>query len=448
MSAASLRACVLVAGTLTFALAPATVGAETWSCETIATTLVPQPSLTLDAAGVPYVAFSANQPCVAKRVNGSWVLDALTTPTGKDAPQLDIINFVTPTIAVGETGPSPYVLYSKSPENDIWFAQRESGSWQYERLSTNGGSPDVETDAAGTPHILFLDGALGHRYGVRDGASWTFETAPGYGPLALDFAGRPQILSVAGIDLEWSIRNANGWSTEIVADDGVGQTSLAIDGDGEPHVAFSDNDTQRVRYARRVAGTWTVETVATGIGQWVSTSIALGAGGEPFIAFYDQAAGSLRFARRVNGAWTHELVEATGTPANDLCSLAIDGAGRPHIAYFNTPARLLRYATTSAPVAGVQPVAALDFGIASLGPNPARSGGALDLALRLDAPRTVTLELLDLAGRRVASREPVALAAGTQHVSWAPRVNAGGLYFLAVRSNRGERLTTRLALVP
>lgn len=429
-------------------------GATTWTLETINSTLEPQPSLALDAAGAPWVAHNFGaQPSVALRLGGSWVLENLVTPQAEALtaapPQLDLIYFVVPSLAFGATDGEPRLLYHKAPQSEVWFATRAAGIWSYQRLSGNAAGPALQMDATGTAHAAFYNYTLGPRYGRLDPGGWTFESAPGSGRLAVDVAGRPSIAYVPGATgdaVRWARREASGWVVEICEAVAATDVSLAVDGAGEPHVVFADHPNQRVRYARRTSGVWTVETVASGVGQWFSTAIALGAGGEPFVVYYDRVGNNFCFARRSAGVWSHETVEASYAPHG--CSIAIDAAGRPHLAYFTTGSNLVRYATTGQSVTDVAPGAsATGFALASAAPNPLRAGGALELALRLDAPRHVTVEMFDMAGRRVEAREPEELGAGAQILRWSPRVAGSGLYFVSVRSERGERLVTRVAVV-
>jgi hypothetical protein len=78
-------------------------------------------------------------------------------------------------------------------------------------------------------------------------------------------------------------------------------------------------------------------------------------------------------------------------------------------------------------------------------PNPARAGARFAFALAAAGP--VTLELLDVRGRRVAT--PLVRAwreAGTQSVAVSTEGLAPGIYFVRLECN-GERRTARFAVV-
>jgi hypothetical protein len=71
------------------------------------------------------------------------------------------------------------------------------------------------------------------------------------------------------------------------------------------------------------------------------------------------------------------------------------------------------------------------------GPNPFRAG--LDVLLELQRPLPVAIEVFDLAGRLVASRNHGTLGAGTHRVTWDGRMDGGeeavsGVFWLRVRA--------------
>jgi hypothetical protein len=87
---------------------------------------------------------------------------------------------------------------------------------------------------------------------------------------------------------------------------------------------------------------------------------------------------------------------------------------------------------------------ALKLALAGVRPNPAR-GGILRVAFTLPSRERATLELLDIAGRRVASREVGALGPGPQELTLEkPRLEAG-LYFL--RLTQGREVVNARAVV-
>lgn len=83
------------------------------------------------------------------------------------------------------------------------------------------------------------------------------------------------------------------------------------------------------------------------------------------------------------------------------------------------------------------------------GPNPARDGGTM--RFRLGAPGRATLEVFDLAGRRVARLADGVLPAGEHAVAWTRHDDAGrrvgaGVYLARLRTAQGTR-TLHVVLV-
>lgn len=79
-------------------------------------------------------------------------------------------------------------------------------------------------------------------------------------------------------------------------------------------------------------------------------------------------------------------------------------------------------------------------------PNPTR--GEFTVWLSLPRAQSASLELLDIAGRRVASRDVGVLGGGTHAVRFADEMNglAGGVYTLRLRSE-GRTLTSKVSFV-
>ena len=437
-----------------------------WTLETVMNGgLGANVSLTLDAAGAPAMAFNYGaQPVLARRDGSGWSLDPLSTPITAlpGAGSEDGINsaalifFVTPSLAFDPASGEPRIAYSKAPAHQVWYAEHSPSGWTYDPVSAFGDRPSLALDAAGDPHVVYFHDLNGPTYAVRNGTTWSEEPIGIAGDarsLRLDASGRPHVamsLAIPNSDLLHAERGGAGWSQETC--DTTGNTgffaSLVLDAAGEPHISYLDGSAHELRYAVRSGGTWTVETVAAPVGDACYNSLALAPDGEPFIAFHDAGSYDLRFARRDNGPWSSEPVETAGS-VGEYCSLALDAGGRPHIGYLDGGNIRVRYATrSSVVVTGVGPaVAGHGWGIERLSPNPARVGEALELALRMADARSVTLELLDAGGRRIASRAVPGLGAGLQTLRWDPAVGRAGLYFLRARFGAGEGAVARLAIL-
>lgn len=131
------------------------------------------------------------------------------------------------------------------------------------------------------------------------------------------------------------------WITETVdASADVGHwSSVAIDSDGFPHIAYYDGYWENLKYATpsRVPGPdWVIMPVDTPGYVGPYPSIALDSNNNPHISYLDVDNDSLKYAKWVTGpTWTIETVDSTGT-VGAFSSLALDSNGFPHISYIDT----------------------------------------------------------------------------------------------------------------
>ncbi len=159
----------------------------------------------------------------------------------------------------------------------------------------------------------------------NDHGQWlSMRTAPD-GRLGMTFYDRT--IGGIGFALGAPMRDGIRWEYEQVAGypDATGlnpgdlgtHTSLAFAPDGAAWASFHANDTGALMVAHRVNRAWTAEVVDGGFdltpktGLW--TSIAIDGAGEPVIAYHDDNGGTLKVARRSGGAWSSTVV-ATGQP--------------------------------------------------------------------------------------------------------------------------------------
>ena len=91
-----------------------------------------------------------------------------------------------------------------------------------------------------------------------------------------------------------------------------GPPSLALDSNGNPHIAYYSAGPGTLKYAHKSGGVWTLETVdATGIVGY-TPSIAIDAAGNPHISYVGgYLTGSLKYAVKSAGSWSFETVDNT-----------------------------------------------------------------------------------------------------------------------------------------
>jgi len=222
-------------------------------------------------------------------------------------------------------------------------------AWHVEAVDSGGDVglyPSLALDAAGHPHISYLDWTNKVlKYAYYDGSSWLVEPVPGAGyigggatSLVLDNQGWPHIAYCAGeegynycIELRYAWRDVTTWYTDTVdggstIGDGSG-ASLVLDVAGQPHIAY--NGCNGLCYASYDGTAWITQTVMPsghGVG---AISLVLDAAGRPHISY--AASFVLMYAHYDGTQWVFEEVAVMGQGC--CTSLALDGASRPHIAY-------------------------------------------------------------------------------------------------------------------
>ena len=168
--------------------------------------------------------------------------------------------------------------------------------------------------------------------------------------LVLDPQGEPRIAywNPQRQDLHFAAKNGGTWDLESAdSTDVLGLfTSLALTSAGEPRVAYWNETRGDLEYAARINGIWSFETVDSDgiVGQYAS--LKLDALDQPHISYRDSTNGHLKYAKRVGGVWSRETVDG-GTDVGRFSSLALSSLGEPRIAYRDAANHSLKLATKS-----------------------------------------------------------------------------------------------------
>jgi hypothetical protein len=129
--------------------------------------------------------------------------------------------------------------------------------------------------------------------------------------------------------VNWTYENVDGYNVDMH------HSSVAVDRDGWPHIAYRDNSNGSLKYARRSATGWSITTVRAGIGsRW--PSLVLDSTDHPCIAYKSapSSVNTLMYSYRDTSGWHHETVEGwSGENYGSFPSLALDVSGAPCIAY-------------------------------------------------------------------------------------------------------------------
>jgi hypothetical protein len=146
--------------------------------------------------------------------------------------------------------------------------------------------------------------------------------------------------------LAFARRDDDGWSVEVVDDDGdAGRySSLVFDNEGNPHISYYVADSATagtVRHAWSDGSSWQIEDVDNldnvqmgHTGARKITSLAIGPDGAPHIAYTDR--GRVAYGVRGDSGWSLQDVETNSDSAlGQLVELALDGDGKPFLTWFD-----------------------------------------------------------------------------------------------------------------
>jgi hypothetical protein len=239
--------------------------------------------------------------------------------------------------------------------------------------------------------------------------------------------------------------------------------SVAVSADGNTAVVGGPGDNGSAGAAwvyTRSGGVWSqqgaklVGTGAVGPAQHgVSVSVSAD-GNTAVVGGYadNNSAGAAWVYTRSGGVWSQQGAKLVGTgavgPAEQGNSVAVSADGNTAVVGGDTDNNYVgaAWVFASTTSTGVNDGGSLTFALEGVRPNPARGNG-LNVAFTLPTGAIAArLELLDVSGRRVLSREVGSLGAGRHTVNLAEgRKVARGLYWARLTQGANRR-STRVAV--
>ena len=187
-----------------------------------------------------------------------------------------------------------------------------------------------------------------------------------FGPIgiAVDSNNHPHIsYALDGSDqcgngLRISSYDGSSWSyTNIDQGSSRGcESAIVIDESDNMYIAYQDRSSSKLKIATDKSGSWDSYLVDTGTSPsnlypGYMTSMAMDQQGQFHIAHHDNKEYDLRYSTGApNSQWTTTIVDATGHSGRDP-SIAVDAADQPHIVYHTWSGQNLKYATID-PVTG------------------------------------------------------------------------------------------------
>jgi hypothetical protein len=314
--------------------------------------------LALGVSSVPVATWSGEEGTCVPREWAISIVDPDVVDADSYASNTSIF------LGKGSVG-RPRIYYASGPLGvDDWqfrWAIPQSGAWSVQELPANPASPrlSVAVDALGRRHLAWRSGELFGQgilnYARIEEGVWHQEIvdatlgATSYTSIAVDGEGNPHIVyspELAGMPMRYATWDGTAWQKqEIVQIGGILSPSLALDSAGEPRVAYLVGSGGEVDYAFRSGGVWTTETIdVVSPNQALKTSLALDSTGLPHVA-YDEFPGiGVNYAVRTDAGWSIELVDAgeRWSPA-----LVLDSGDNPHMVFYDAELGALIYATRS-----------------------------------------------------------------------------------------------------
>ena len=237
--------------------------------------------------------------------------------------------------------------------------------WQVSSVDTAGDTGRLNAIALngeGYPYISYVrivprrDGRNAQLRVARwDGVRWHREFVDraeimggrsGYTSIAIDSQGRPHVAYAAGggvgndLDLRYAFFDGTDWVVETVYDqiNILSQVSLALDSNDRAHVSAGIDEISEIAdllYAFRSDSGWEVSELKDVTGQAGEyNSLVLDANDRPHISYFYPSQHQVKYAHNPGTGWEFEVVEdAAPTIQEPYCSIVLDEGGEPAILY-------------------------------------------------------------------------------------------------------------------
>jgi hypothetical protein len=300
-----------------------------WTVETLPYAgYIVDPSLDLDSHNIPHISFY-DQPGpshleYAVRETSGW---KITTVDGEGASSNEGATGNYDSLKIDSLD-NVHISYESNAINsmDLKYASLTGGTWSSTKPETSGvvgAYTSLALDSRNHPHISHTGMGYGEDI-FRD--MFLLYTTLGSGSEVVD--SKPT--------LKWV--------------DGFSYTSLAMDSNDRPHISYLEGnytDTQSqhwyLKYATKDSTGWHVEFLESSGTISGPTSIAVDSQGNPWIAYYDAVQDQIKVAEKSGGAWNIVVVDEGSVQG--MPSLGLSSANVPHISYVKD--KQLKYASTS-----------------------------------------------------------------------------------------------------
>ena len=344
-------------------------------------------SLVMDKNNTPHLAYydaKNGEIRYVSRVNGTWTDELVGSSAGTFSVSIAVDGADNPSISYGDGFHFGNLMYAEKIGGSWIVTSVDRGSYggvEDSSLGNAGHYSSLVLDDLGNPHISYNDGRnFGNlKYAVRKNGEWESEIvdrgvngflfgSTGYdSSLNLDTSGNPCISYRDGnyygtlmyaekTQDHWVITKVDtgwDWDNETLQDStgNTGSyTSLALDCDGNPVIAYYDMKKKSLMNAQRMWPRTEFINWPIGIPASLSAddtggyvSLAIDRNDHRHISFYDAKEKSLNYYM-LDGSQIRILTVDSGN-AGRYASLALDSSGQPHIAYYHAADNTIRYAS-------------------------------------------------------------------------------------------------------
>lgn len=258
-------------------------------------------------------------------------------------------------IALDASG-NPAIAYYAQQTADVKLATRDdSGAWTLQTVDSAGSvgrGTSLAFTPQGAPVITYFDNTNGAlKSAEKANGTWTFQvvasgtTLAGVTSLAVEPDGTRTVawITTAGALMVASSSGAS-WSVVPLATKASGLVSLALDGSGEPAIAFGRAPVvawqNEMWYVAREGGVWTAPVKIESGGRFGAyASLRFTSAGLPIIAYSDMSSSSMngwtaKLAEFDGTGWTNRSLAAHGVDSGYFLALTLDANDCPGITYW------------------------------------------------------------------------------------------------------------------
>lgn len=241
-------------------------------------------------------------------------------------------------------------------------------AWKIEVLDEKGAVgllTDLVMDQNDSPHIVYLDDERDNlKYTTFKDGTWhnqSFDSpnVDGYfASVAVDSGGTPHVSRyILGVQwIAYTYFTGTEWPpVDFIKDVDIASTSLALDKNGEPLIAYFNKTTSELLFASHLAtGGWNTVMIDKASEAGKTFPLVLGANDQPHFCYYNEGAG-LKYATIVNGSLATQVVDP-GYNVGHYPSMVLDASGNPYIGYYDENNKTLKVAVLKAGAWDIQVV--------------------------------------------------------------------------------------------